>query len=48
MPSPPWCAGVDGRRLRKLVLTACTLRAETALDPALLTRDDLLAAAAAP
>lgn len=40
------CAGLDGRRLRKLVLAACTLRTETALDPGLLTRDDLLAAVA--
>lgn len=39
------CAGYDGRRLRKLVLTAFTLRDETALDPGRLTFDDLFVAA---
>ena len=37
-------AGLDGRRLRKLVGTACTLRKEVALDPNLLTLEDLLEA----
>ena len=36
--------GLDGRRLRKLVGTACTLRKEVALDPNLLTLQDLLEA----
>ena len=38
------CAGWDGRRVRKLVLSALSQRIDVALDPALLTRDDLLAA----
>jgi pachytene checkpoint protein 2 len=38
------CAGWDGRRIRKLVLTALALRVETALDPNLLEPADLLAA----
>ena len=36
--------GLDGRRVRKLVGTACTLRKETSLDPNLLTLQDLLRA----
>jgi len=36
--------GLDGRRLRKLVGTACTLRKDTALNPDVLTLDDLLRA----
>jgi SpoVK/Ycf46/Vps4 family AAA+-type ATPase len=39
------CAGWDGRRLRKLVLTALAQRQEVALDPDLLEAGDLLAAA---
>jgi len=39
------CAGLDGRRLRKLVLSAITLRPETAVDPSQLTFDDLFLAA---
>ncbi len=39
------CAGLDGRRLRKLVLSAITLRPETAVDPSRLTFDDLFVAA---
>jgi pachytene checkpoint protein 2 len=37
------CAGWDGRRVRKLVLSALALRRETTRDPNLLTADDLLA-----
>jgi pachytene checkpoint protein 2 len=40
------CDGWDGRRVRKLVLSALAQRLEVARDPALLTADDLLAAAA--
>lgn len=39
------CTGWDGRRIRKLVLTALALREATTRDPNLLTADDLLAAA---
>jgi SpoVK/Ycf46/Vps4 family AAA+-type ATPase len=38
------CAGWDGRRVRKLVLAALVQRVELALDPGLLTADDLYAA----
>ena len=38
------CVGWDGRRVRKLVLSALAQRLEVALDPAQLTADDLLAA----
>jgi SpoVK/Ycf46/Vps4 family AAA+-type ATPase len=38
------CAGWDGRRVRKLVLAALAQRVELALDPGLLTADDLYAA----
>lgn len=38
------CAGWDGRRVRKLVLTALAQRSEVALDPNLLEEQDLLAA----
>lgn len=38
------CAGWDGRRVRKLVLSALAQRREVATDPGLLTADDLLAA----
>jgi pachytene checkpoint protein 2 len=36
------CAGWDGRRVRKLVLSALTVRQEVTRDPNLLTVDDLL------
>jgi AAA+ superfamily predicted ATPase len=39
------CAGWDGRRVRKLVLTALAGRREVTEDPNLLSADDLLAAA---
>jgi SpoVK/Ycf46/Vps4 family AAA+-type ATPase len=38
------CRGWDGRRVRKLVLTALAQRLDVALDPAQLTADDVLAA----
>ena len=38
------CAGWDGRRVRKLVLAALAQRLDVALDPGLLTADDLFAA----
>jgi AAA+ superfamily predicted ATPase len=38
------CAGLDGRRVRKLVLSALTLRQEATRDPNTLTADDLVAA----
>ena len=38
------CAGLDGRRVRKLVLSALALRQEVTRDPNQLTADDLLAA----
>jgi AAA+ superfamily predicted ATPase len=38
------CEGWDGRRTRKLVLSALTQRHEVTQDPGLLTADDLLAA----
>lgn len=37
------CSGWDGRRVRKLVLAALASRPEVALDPTLLTADDLIA-----
>lgn len=39
------CVGLDGRRIRKTVLAALTARPEVALDPELLTSDDLMEAA---
>jgi len=39
------CVGLDGRRIRKLVISACALKKETALNPNGLTAADLLAAA---
>jgi len=36
------CVGLDGRRIRKLVLTACARNKESALDPGLLTVHDIL------
>jgi len=38
------CAGFDGRRVRKLVLSALALRQEVTRDPNTLTADDLVAA----
>ena len=40
------CVGLDGRRIRKVVLSSLALRPETAIDPELLTADDLHEAAA--
>lgn len=39
------CDGLDGRRIRKIVIAACTYDKETALNPARLTCNDLLRAA---
>ncbi|MPZ73503.1 MAG: AAA family ATPase [Nitriliruptorales bacterium] len=39
------CAGMDGRRIRKVVLAAVTARQQTSRDPSSLTVDDLLTAA---
>lgn len=39
------CDGLDGRRIRKLVASACTFDKETALDPSRLTAHDVLGAA---
>lgn len=39
------CYGLDGRQIRKMVASACTLHRETAADPNKLTLDDLLRAA---
>ncbi len=39
------CQGLDGRRIRKLVATACTFSKETALDPNRLSAQDLVRAA---
>jgi SpoVK/Ycf46/Vps4 family AAA+-type ATPase len=41
------CEGLDGRQIRKLVVSACGRRKEVALNPALLTGADVLAAAKA-
>ena len=38
------CVGLDGRRIRKLVISACALRKSTALDPNDLTASDLVQA----
>ena len=38
------CVGLDGRRIRKLVISACALRKSTALDPNNLTASDLVQA----
>jgi hypothetical protein len=38
------CRDLDGRQIRKLVIAACTLRMETALDPNTLQPKDLLRA----
>lgn len=39
------CVGLDGRRIRKLVISACALKKQTAIDPSGLTAADLLEAA---
>jgi len=39
------CNGLDGRRIRKIVASACTFDKETALNPSRLTTKDLLRAA---
>ena len=39
------CVGLDGRRIRKLVISACALRKQTAIDPNGLTAADVLQAA---
>jgi SpoVK/Ycf46/Vps4 family AAA+-type ATPase len=39
------CDGLDGRQIRKLVVSACTFDPETALNPSRLTATDLLRAA---
>jgi AAA+ superfamily predicted ATPase len=39
------CVGLDGRRIRKLVVAACALRKQTAIDPSGLKATDLLQAA---
>ena len=36
------CYGLDGRRIRKLVVTACTFSKETAINPNLLSVKDIL------
>lgn len=36
------CVGLDGRQIRKAVVTACAWSKDLALDPSLLTIDDLL------
>ncbi len=41
------CHGLDGRQIRKVVISACARRKEVALDPALLKGTDVLAAAEA-
>jgi AAA+ superfamily predicted ATPase len=40
------CVGLDGRRVRKVVLSALAIRPEVAIDPEQLSADDLLDAAA--
>lgn len=39
------CVGLDGRRIRKLVISACALKKETAVNPGGLTAADVLEAA---
>jgi len=39
------CVGLDGRRIRKLVISACALKKQTAIDPNGLTAADVLEAA---
>ena len=38
------CVGLDGRRIRKVVVNACAITKQVALDPATLSAGDLLAA----
>jgi SpoVK/Ycf46/Vps4 family AAA+-type ATPase len=40
------CVGLDGRRIRKLVIAACAMRKEVAVNPGKLTATDLLSASA--
>lgn len=39
------CVGLDGRRIRKLVISACALKKQTAIDPSGLAAADVLEAA---
>jgi AAA+ superfamily predicted ATPase len=39
------CVGLDGRRIRKLVISACAMKKQTAIDPNGLTAADVLQAA---
>ena len=39
------CVGLDGRRIRKLVIAACALKKQTALNPGAVTAADILRAA---
>ena len=39
------CIGLDGRRIRKLVVSACAMKKQTAIDPSQLTAADVLQAA---
>ncbi|HMO87453.1 MAG TPA: hypothetical protein PKC18_21280, partial [Lacipirellulaceae bacterium] len=39
------CVGLDGRRIRKLIISACALNKQTAIDPNGLTAADVLEAA---
>lgn len=39
------CVGLDGRRIRKLVISACAIKKQTAIDPNGLTAADVLQAA---
>jgi len=41
------CEGLDGRQIRKIVVSACARRKEVAIDPTALTGADILAAAKA-
>lgn len=41
------CEGLDGRQIRKVIVSACARRKEVAVDPASLTGADILAAAEA-
>lgn len=41
------CVGLDGRQIRKVIVSACARRKEVAIDPASLTGADILAAAEA-
>ena len=39
------CVGLDGRRIRKLVISACAMKKQTAIDPNILTAADIMQAA---